>query len=39
MAAGDYSGNQEMAKELLSQITNMIGDDGEIISSGYQATA
>lgn len=36
VAAGDYSGNQEMAKELLSQITNMIGDDGEIISSGYQ---
>ena len=36
VAAGDYSGNQEMAKELLVQITNMIGEDGEIISSGYQ---
>ena len=35
-AAGDYSGNPEMAKELLCQITNMIGEDGEIVSSGYE---
>lgn len=36
VAAGDYSANPEMAKELLSQITNMIGEDGEITTSGYQ---
>lgn len=36
VAAGDYSADPEMAKELLSQITNMIGEDGEITTSGYQ---
>ena len=36
VCAGDYSANPEMAKELLSQITNMIGEDGQIVTSGYE---
>ena len=37
VTAGDYSGNPEMAKDLLSQITNMLdGEDGEVVSMGYK---
>lgn len=37
VTAGDYSGNPEMAKDLLSQITNMLdGGDGEVVSMGYK---
>lgn len=37
VTAGDYSGNPEMAKGLLSQITNMLdGGDGEVVSMGYK---
>lgn len=36
VCAGDYSANSEMAKDLLPQITNMIGEDGEIVTMGYK---
>lgn len=36
VAAGDYSGNTEMAHDLLEHITRMLGDSEEIVGNGYQ---
>ena len=37
VCAGDFSGNPVMARELLPQVTTLLGDDGEVVSmAGYQ---